>query len=182
MRKVVVSEFISLDGVCEAPMWTFEFGTDEQNNFKFNEMKNGEGLLLGRKTYEGFAEAWPNMIEQTGEYGVWMNNCPKYIVSSTLDKADWGPDSHVIRDNIAEEINKLKEQPGKDILVFGSLELIKTLIQLDLIDEYRLMTYPVVLGSGQRLFPEGMDKIKLKLEATETFPTGVVTHTYSVVR
>jgi dihydrofolate reductase len=177
MRKVVVSEFVSLDGVMEDPQWTFQFGSEEQDKFKFNEMKASDALLLGRVTYEGFAAAWPNMIEDTGEYGVWMNDYPKYVVSTTLDKVEW-KNSNLIKKNIAEEITNLKQQPGKDILVFGSCDLIQTLIQLDLIDEYRLMVFPIVLGSGKRLFGDGIDKKVLRLAETKTFSSGVVVLTY----
>jgi dihydrofolate reductase len=177
MRKVVVSEFVSLDGVIEHPMWTFEFGCKEQDQFKFDEMKASDALLLGRVTYDGFAASWPNMIEETGEYGEMMNGYPKYVVSTTLDQAEWN-NSSVIKDNIVEEINKLKQQPGRDILVFGSGVLVKTLMKHDLIDEYRLMMFPVVVGGGQKLFADGLDKKPLKLADTKTLSSGVVVLTY----
>jgi dihydrofolate reductase len=178
MRKLVVSEFVSLDGVMEDPhLWTFQFGCEEQDTFKFDEMKASDALLLGRVTYDAFAAAWPNMIEQTGEYGVWMNDYPKYVVSTTLDKYEWN-NSSLIKENIAEEITNLKQQPGKDILVFGSCNLVETLIKLDLIDEYRLMVFPIVLGSGKRLFGDGIDKKVLKLKETTTFSSGAVVLTY----
>ncbi|WP_152397819.1 dihydrofolate reductase family protein [Paenibacillus cellulositrophicus] len=181
MRKVVVSEFVSLDGVIENPAWTFQFGSDEQQKFKYEELKSSDTLLLGRVTYDGFAAAWPNMIEQTGEYGEWMNGYPKYVVTTTLDKAEWN-NSTVIKGDFAEEIRKLKQQPGKDILVFGSGALIQTLAQLDLIDEYRLMVFPIVLGSGQRLFDKGFDNKVLKLVDTQTFGSGVAVLTYQANR
>lgn len=177
MRKVVVSMFVSLDGVIENPQWTFQFHCEEQDKFKFAEMMESDALLLGRVTYEGFAAAWPNMIEQTGEYGLRMNNNPKYVVSTTLNQLEWN-NSSLIEGDLAEEINKLKQQPGKDILVFGSGKLVQTLANLDLIDEYRLMVYPIVLGSGQRLFEEGIEQRKLKLVETQTFSTGTVVLTY----
>ncbi|MBB6670362.1 dihydrofolate reductase family protein [Cohnella nanjingensis] len=177
MRKVIVSEFVSLDGVMEEPGWTFQFGGEEQDKFKFEELKASDALLLGRVTYEGFAAAWPNMIEQTGEYGEWMNGYPKHVVSTTLDRAEW-TNSSVIKGDIAEEITKLKEQPGKDILVFGSCALVQTLHNLGLIDEYRLMVYPIVVGSGKRLFQDGLNQTVLKLTETKTFQTGVVVLTY----
>jgi dihydrofolate reductase len=177
MRKLVVSEFVSLDGVIEDPMWTFQFGSEEQDKFKFNELKASDALLLGRVTYEGFAAAWPNMIEETGEYGEWMNGYPKHVVSTTLEEVNWN-NSSLIKGNISEEVSRLKQQPGKDILVFGSCSLAQTLMQLDLIDEYRLMIYPVVLGSGKRLFGDGIDKKVLRLTDTKTFSSGVVVQTY----
>jgi dihydrofolate reductase len=177
MRKVVVSEFVSLDGVMENPGWTFQFGSKEQDNFKYNELKESDALLLGRVTYEGFAAAWPNMIEQTGEYGHWMNDYPKHVVSTTLDQVAW-KNSSLITGDLAEEITNLKKQSGKDILIFGSCSLVQNLMKLGLIDEYRLMIYPIVLGSGKRLFEEGMDTTTLKLADTKTFDSGVVVLTY----
>jgi dihydrofolate reductase len=177
MRKLVVSEFVSLDGVMEDPQWTFQFMNEVQERFKFDELQASDALLLGRVTYDGFAEAWPNMIEETGEYGEWMNDYPKYVVSSTLEEVKW-KNSQLIKGDIAEEIIKLKQQPGKDILVFGSYGLVQTLIQLDLIDEYRLMIFPVVLGSGKRVFGDGIDKKVLKLAETKTLSSGVVVLTY----
>ncbi|WP_054024834.1 dihydrofolate reductase family protein [Bacillus sp. FJAT-28004] len=180
MRKVVVSEFLSLDGVMEDPRWTFQFGGDEQDRFKFEEMKASDALLLGRVTYEGFAAAWPNMIEETGEYGQWMNGNAKHVVSTTLDQLEWN-NSSVIKGDLAEEITNLKNQPGKDILVFGSSTLVASLMKLDLIDEYRLMVFPVVVGSGKRLFEDGIDNTTLKLVNTNTFESGVVVLTYQKV-
>jgi dihydrofolate reductase len=177
MRKLVVSEFISLDGVMENPAWTFQYHCPEQDQFKFNELKESDALLLGRVTYEGFAASWPNMIEQTGEYGVWMNTYNKYVVSSTLDQVDW-TNSSLIKGDLTEEITKLKEQPGKDILVFGSCSLAQTLMKLGLVDEYRLLVYPIVLGSGKRLFDEGIDKTELKLTEVRPLPAGSVVMTY----
>jgi dihydrofolate reductase len=177
MRKLVVSEFVTLDGVMEEPHWTFQFESKEQDKFKFDELKASDALLLGRETYDGFAAAWPNMIEQTGEYGVMMNDYPKYVVSTTLEEVQW-KNSQLIKGDIAEEIIKLKQQPGKDILVFGSCSLVQTLIQLDLIDEYRLMVFPVAVGSGKRVFGDGIDKKVLRLADTKTFSSGVIVLTY----
>jgi dihydrofolate reductase len=177
MRKIVVSEFVSLDGVMEDPRWTFQFGSEEQEKFKFDELKGSDALLLGRVTYDGFAAAWPGMVEQTGEYGQMMNGYSKHVVSTTLKEVEWN-NSSLIKGNIAEEVSKLKQQPGKDILVFGSCTLVHTLMELDLIDEYRLMVFPVVLGSGKRLFRDGMDKKVLRLADTKIFSSGVVVHTY----
>jgi dihydrofolate reductase len=185
MRKIVVSEFVSLDGVMENPAWTFQFGTEEhtkeQNKFKFDELKASDALLLGRVTYDGFAAAWPNMIEQTGEYGVMMNDYPKYVVSTTLNEVEW-KNSSLVKGNLAEEITKLKQQPGKDILVFGSCDLVNELYQLDLIDEYRLMIFPVVVGSGKKLFKEGIDQKVMRLVDTTTFSSGVIVQTYHFAR
>lgn len=178
MRKVVVSEFVSLDGVMADPhLWTFQFGSEAQQLFKFDELKASDALLLGRVTYDGFAAAWPNMIEQTGEYGRMMNDYPKHVVSTTLDKVEWN-NSSLIKGDLAEEIAKLKQQPGRDIVVFGSCGLVQSLTKLDLVDEYRLMVFPIVLGSGKRLFEEGLEQKTLKLTDTKTFDSGVVVLTY----
>jgi dihydrofolate reductase len=177
MRKLVVSEFVSMDGVIEDPRWTFQFPSEDRDKFKFDELAASDALLLGRVTYEGFAAAWPQMEEQTGEYGAWMNGYPKYVVSTTLEKAEWN-NSTVIKANVAEEVSRLKQQSGKDILVFGSGQLVNTLMQHDLIDEYRLMVFPVVVGSGQRLFEGASDKKALKLIGTKTFASGAVVLSY----
>nr|MDQ3604127.1 dihydrofolate reductase family protein [Actinomycetota bacterium] len=128
MRRVIVSEFVSLNGVVEDPSWSIQFGSEEQDKFKFDELAASDALLLGRVTYEGFAAAWPQMAEQTGEYGAWMNGYPKYVVSTTLEQAEWN-NSTIIKENVSEEISRLKQQPGKDILVFGSGDLVNTLLE-----------------------------------------------------
>jgi dihydrofolate reductase len=187
VRKVVVTEFVSLDGVVEDPGWTFQFASEEQENFKFDELSAADALLLGRVTYEGFAAAWPNMMEQyegprraeLQEYTDMMNGYPKYVVSTTLEEPlEWN-NSTLIKGNVAEEVLRLKQQPGKDILVFGSGRLVNVLMQHDLIDEYRLMVFPIVLGSGQRLFEEGSDAKVLRLVETKTLGSGVVVLSYS---
>ncbi len=175
MRKVVVSEFVSLDGVIHEPMWTFAYWTDEIAQFKYDELFSSDALLLGRMTYEGFAQAWPGRTDEQG-YADRMNGLPKYVVSTTLDRAEWN-NSHLIKANVAEEVSKLKQQPGQDILIFGSGKLLQTLMQYDLIDQYHLLIYPVVLGSGQRLFEDGSNA-KLKLAETQTFSSGVVALVY----
>jgi dihydrofolate reductase len=181
VRKLVVSEFISLDGVVEDPRWTFQFESEDRNQYKFDEMAAADALLLGRVTYEGFAAAWPQMEEKTGEYGAWMNGYPKHVVSTTLeDPLEW-KNSSLIEGDVAAEIANLKEQPGKDILVFGSGDLVNTLMQHDLIDEYRLMVFPVVVASGKRLFAEG-DTKTLRLTQTRTFDSGAVVLTYEPAR
>jgi dihydrofolate reductase len=177
MRKVVVSEFVSLDGVMEDPRWTFQFPSEDRDKFKFDELAASDALLLGRVTYEGFAAAWPQMEEQTGEYGAWMNGYPKYVVSTTLEEAGWN-NSTIINENVVEEVSNLKKQPGKDILVFGSGQLVNTLMEHDFVDEYRLMVFPVVVGGGKRLFEGASDKKALKLIETKTFSSGVVVLSY----
>ncbi len=185
MRRVIASEFVSLDGVMEDPSWTFQFSSEEQEKFKFDELAASDALLLGRLTYEGFAAAWPNMMEQyrgprraaLGEYADMMNGYPKFVVSTTLKEAEWN-NSTLIKENVAEEVSGLKRQPGKDILVFGSGDLVNTLMQHDLIDEYRLMVFPVVVGSGKRLFGDEIDTKVLRLIETKTFGSGVVVLSY----
>ena len=129
-------------------------------------------------TYEGFAAAWPHMTEQAGEYADMMNGYPKYVVSRTLEEPLGWNNSTLIKGDVAEEVSRLKELPGKDILIFGSGKLVNTLMEHDLIDEYRLMVFPVVLGSGQRLFGEGIEETVLELVGTDTFDTGVVVLSY----
>lgn len=180
MRKIIVSEFVSLDGVIENPAWTFPFIGDEQNQFKFAELKAADALLLGRVTYEGFAAAWPGMAVEAGEYGEMMNGYPKYVASKTLDSMEWN--ASPLGSDLAAELSALKQQPGRDILVFGSGKFLETLLRHDLIDEYRLMVYPVIVGQGQRLFGEGLDTTTLKLTDTKTFSTGVVVLTYEPAR
>ena len=176
MRKVIVSEYVTLDGVMEEPgNWSFPFWNEEASQFKFDELFESSALLLGRVTYQGFAKAWPTMTD-TGEYGERMNSLPKYVVSTTLSEVTWN--ASLIKDHIAEEVSKLKQESGQDVLVFGSGELVHTLMQHDLIDEYRLMVHPVVQGSGKRLFRDGSEKKVLRLVETKTFSSGTIVLSY----
>ena len=188
MRRVIASEFVSLDSVMEAPeTWTLQFGSEEQQRYKFDELAAADALLLGRTTYEGFAAAWPGMMDQyegpgraeLGEYADMMNGYPKHVASTTLQgPLEWN-NSTLIGANVAEGVSNLKRQDGKDILVFGSGELVNTLMGHDLVDEYRLMIFPVVLGSGKRLFGDGSGTTKaLRLADTKTFASGVGVLTY----
>jgi dihydrofolate reductase len=178
MRKIVATEYVTLDGVMHEPgQWSGPFFNDEAVKFKYDELFASDALLLGRVTYEGFAKAWPKMTG-TGDFGERMNGMPKYVVSTTLDKAEWN-NSTIIRDNVVEEIGRLKEQPGQDILVYGSGRLTNSLIEHNLLDELRLWVHPVVLGRGQRMFPEG-SRATLKLAGTTTLGTGVVILTYGL--
>ncbi len=181
MRKVVVSEYVTLDGVMEGPdKWSFQFWTDEGARFKFDELFACDAILLGRVTYQGFAAAWPSMKDDEG-FSDRMNNIPKFVVSTTLEKAEWN-NSTLIKGNIAEEVARLKQQPGLDIVVAGSADLVQLLMQHDLIDEYRLMVHPVVVGGGKRLFSATSDKAELKLVDSKTFSSGVVILTYQPVK
>lgn len=177
MRKIVVSMFVTLDGVMEAPnQWSFQFGSKEQQKYKFDELFACDTLLLGRVTYQGFAAAWPNM-SGTGDYGVRMNSIPKYVVSTTLQEAEWN-NSKIIKNNVSEELSILKQQTGQDILIFGSGALVNSLMQYDLIDEYRLMVFPAIVGSGKRLFQDVNEKKSLRLIEIKTFSSGVVVLSY----
>jgi dihydrofolate reductase len=194
MRKVIVSEFVTLDGVMEDPGgaegfehggWSIRLGSEEQERFKFDELASADALLLGRKTYEGFAAAWPIMMDayegprraELQEYADMMNSYPKHVVSTTLQEPlEWN--ATLVKGDVAGEVSKLKRQPGEDILVFGSGDLVNTLIQHGLVDEYRLMIFPVVLGSGKRLFREASEKRALELVDSKTFETGVLYLTY----
>lgn len=175
MRKLIVTEFMSLDGVIEDPMWTFKYWNDETAAFKGEETSNEEPILLGRVTYEGFAEAWPQRTDEESG-GVYFNGTRKYVVSTTLDTAEWN-NSVLIKDNVVEEIKKLKEEDGSDIVVHGSATLVQTLIKHNLVDRIRLLVYPVVLGKGKRLFNEETTP-SLKLVESRTFSTGVVALVY----
>ena len=174
MSRIVVTEFMSLDGVMEEPRWTFQFERGEDGDkFKIDELFGSAALLLGRVTYQGFAQAWPSMGHD--DFGKRMNSIPKYVVSSTLADADatWG-DTTVIRGDASAEIAKLRTQPGGDLLVEGSAQLVHTLIQHDLVDEYRLMVFPIILGSGKRVFPDTMpDPATLTVSEAKTVGSGV---------
>lgn len=180
MRKIIVSEYVTLDGVMEEPgTWSFPFWNEEASQFKFDELFESSALLLGRVTYQGFAKAWPTMTD-TGAYGERMNSLPKYVVSTTLSEVTWN--ASLIKDHIAEEVSKLKQESGQDVLVFGSGELVHTLMQHDLIDEYRLMVHPVVQGSGKRLFRDGSEKKVLRLVETKTFSSGTIVLSYQPIK
>ena len=185
MGKIVVTEFMSLDGVVEDPGgaedfkhsgWSFEISRgDEGDKFKLDETMSSEVLLLGRRTYEGFAKAWP---AREGEFADKFNTMPKYVVSSTLEKPEWN-NSTVLKGGVAEEVAKLKREHDGDILVHGSPQLVQALIEHDLVDELRLMVFPVVLGSGKRLFGETSDKKTLKLVDSKVVGEGVAILTYA---
>jgi dihydrofolate reductase len=183
MRKLIVTEFITLDGVIEAPGgepthphtgWTIDFSGPEQFEYKLDEVLEAEALLLGRVTYEGFAEAWP---PRDGPFADKMNAMPKYVASRTLTQLDWN-NSMLLEGDVPAAVAKLKETDGGPILVAGSGTLAQTLIEHDLVDEYRLMIFPVLLGSGKRLFPDSPEKRTLQLTQTQKFPSGAVAHHY----
>jgi dihydrofolate reductase len=177
--RIVVSEYMTIDGVIQDPGgtgeydrggWTFEYNRgDEGDKFKLDELKAADAQLQGRITYDGMAAAWPTMKDDAG-FADRMNSMPKYVVSTTIKDPEW-ENSTVISDNVPEEVAKLKDQYEGDILIYGSANLIATLLEDDLVDEWRLMIYPEILGEGKKLFPEGViDRRKLKL--TEDKPLG----------
>lgn len=176
MRKLVVSEFMTLDGVMEDPGgaekferggWAFQFERGpEGDKFKSDELTDSDAMLLGRVTYQEFEKAWPS---RTGEFADRMNNMPKYVVTSSLTVVGWN-NSFIIKNNIVDEINNLKKMEGKDILVAGSRQLVQKLMEYDLVDVFRLMVFPIVLGKGKRLFDDTM--VKHPLELMEVKPVG----------
>lgn len=179
MRKIVVSEYLTLDGVMEDPGgggWSFPFWNEEAAKYKFDELFASDALLLGRVTYEGFAQAWPSMTDEMG-FADRMNSLPKYVVSRTLSKGTWN-NTTLIKENPVEELSRLKQKSGLDILVAGSADLVHMLMQHNLVDEYRLMIHPILIGKGKRLFQDGADKLALKLVDTRAFSSGIVVLTY----
>jgi len=183
MGKLIVSEFVSIDGVMEAPGgeegykhsgWVFDFSDKKQEEYKLKETLDAEVLLLGRVTYEGFADAWP---EREGEFADKMNSMPKHVASTTLSDLEW-ENSTLISDDIPGAVSKLKGDTDGPVLVAGSQTLVHTLVENDLVDEFRIMVFPVVLGSGRRLFDDLPDKTVLKLADTKTFDSGVTVLTY----
>jgi dihydrofolate reductase len=184
MGRIVVSEFVSLDGVMEAPgggegyrheAWTFAISRGEEGDaFKVEETRASEALLLGRVTYEGFAAAWPS---RDGEFAEKFNTMPKYVVTSTLTELAWN-NSTPIRGDLKNEVSKLKQRVDGDIVVHGSAMLAQALIEHDLVDELRLMVFPVVLGSGKRLFGDVSDKKTLRLRDSRVVGDGVAIMIY----
>jgi dihydrofolate reductase len=174
MSRIVVTEFMSLDGVMEEPRWTFQFDRGpEGDKFKYDELFASDALLLGRVTYQGFAQAWPSMAGD--DFGQRMNSIPKYVVSGTLTdaEANWGPTT-VLRGEVAAEVAALKAQPSGDLLVEGSSQLVQALARQGLVDEYRLMVFPIILGRGKRVFPADLaDPAKLTVVAHQTVGDGV---------
>ena len=189
MGRIIVTEFVSLDGVMEDPGgsedfrhggWSFEINRgDEGEKFKLEETMSSEALLLGRVTYEGFAAAWPSRTDDAG-FADKFNSMPKYVVSSTLEDPEWN-NSTVLKGDVAEQVAKLKTEQDGDIVVHGSPSLVQTLLEHDLVDELRLMVFPVVLGSGKRLFGETTDKKPLRLVDSKVVDDGVAILIYQPV-
>jgi dihydrofolate reductase len=184
MSKLIVTEFVTLDGVMEAPGgepthphsgWVADYMSPEQLRYKLDEVLEAESLLIGRVTYEGFSAAWP---EREGKFADKMNSMPKYVVSSTLSEPlDWN-NSTLIQGDVVEEVGKLKQQEGGPIVVAGSATLVQSLIENDLVDELCLMVFPVMIGGGKRPFPESRLRKSFKPTDTQTFGPGVAVTTY----
>jgi dihydrofolate reductase len=184
MGRIIVTEFVSLDGVMEAPGggedykyggWSFEVNRGEEGDrFKLDETLAADALLLGRRTYEGFAAAWPS---REGEFADKFNTMPKYVVSSTLDDPQWN-NSTVLSGDLAEEVARLKREQDGQIVVHGSARLVQALLEHDLVDEVRLMVFPIVLGDGKRLFGETSDKKLLRLVDSKIVGDGVAILVY----
>jgi dihydrofolate reductase len=186
MRKVVAAEYLTVDGVMTDPGgvgeiehggWSNPYFNDELATHQSEQLFASDALLLGRVTFEGFAAAWPSMEEAEGEFAVRMNALPKFVASRSL-KEPLAWNGRLLKGNLAEEVANLKEQPGQDLLIYGSGQLVDELHQHGLIDEYRLMVFPVTLGTGKRLFQAGGDKRDLKLSETKVTSTGVAILTY----
>jgi dihydrofolate reductase len=185
MGRIVVTEFASLDGVVEDPGgsedfkyggWSFEYSRgDEGDAFKLEETRDSDALLLGRVTYEGFADAWPS---RDGEFADKFNNMPKYVVSSTLKDPQW-TNSTVLEGDLEEAVSALRQRHEGDVVVHGSVQLVQWLLEHDLVDELRLMVFPVVLGSGKRLFGETSDKKPLQLTESRSVGDGVAILIYN---
>lgn len=188
MGKIVVSEFVTLDGVMEDPGgsedfehggWSFEFDRGaEGDQFKLDELIASDALLLGRVTYEAFAAAWPSRNDEAG-FAEKLNGMRKYVVSSTLEEPlEWN-NSTLLKGDLVEALTRLREQPGGEIMVNGSNQLVQTLLENDLVDEYRLMVFPVVLGSGKRIFENAGKTARLRLTSSQPVgPDGVIVLIY----
>jgi dihydrofolate reductase len=186
MRNVVAAEYITIDGVMQDPGgvgeiehggWSSEYFNDELAKYQSDQLLASDALLLGRVTFEGFAAAWPSMEEVEGEFAVRMNSLPKFVASRTLNEPlAWN--GTLVKGDLPEEVAKLKRLPGEDLLIYGSGELVNELHPHGLIDEYKLMVFPVTLGGGKRLFREGTDKTALTLTDAQMTSSGVALLTY----
>jgi dihydrofolate reductase len=189
--KLVVGTFLSLDGVMQAPGgpeedteggfdlggWTYPYANEEFGKNMVESISAADAFLLGRKTYEIFAAYWPGVTDENNPIATSLNERPKYVASRTLDRVEWN-NSTLLKGDVAEAVAELKRQPGGELQVMGSADLAQTLLRHNLVDEYRLLVYPVVLGKGKRLFGDGSVPAALRLRDTRTIGTGVVVHTY----
>jgi class 3 adenylate cyclase/dihydrofolate reductase len=185
--KLVVTAFVTVDGIIEAPgfdehrsgrnAWALRVQTDEDQVYNKALAMSADALLLGRRTWQIWAAFWPTQDAGDPELTAWMNTVPKFVVSNTLKRADWN-NTTIISGDVAKQVADLKARPGGDLIVYGSPDLVDELLRHDLVDEYRLAVYPVVLGSGKRMFRDRIDTHHLRLVDTRTFPSGVVVLTY----
>ncbi|GAA4233519.1 dihydrofolate reductase [Streptosporangium album] len=176
MSKVVAVMYISMDGVVEAPAWTAPFWNDEHAKFQSGQLFASRALLLGRKTYDGMSVAWPKAEAEDEPGAEQMNSIPKYVASTTLQDPQWN--ATVIKGDVAEEVARLKAEEGGDLLIYGSPDLVNYLIKHTLIDELKLFLHPVVVGTGKRLFPDGVDTSTWKLAGTAAFSSGAIVLDY----
>jgi dihydrofolate reductase len=186
MRRVVAAVYVTIDGVMQDPGgvgeierggWSNPYWNDELAKYQWDQLFASDALLLGRKTFTGFAAAWPGMEETEGEFAVRMNKLPKFVVSQSLEEP-LGWNGTLLRGDVAEEVRMLKQQPGQDILLYGSARLINSLMARNVIDVYQIMVHPIVLGAGNLLFEQGAPMTSLKLTDSKTTSTGVVMLTY----
>jgi dihydrofolate reductase len=175
MRKVKLAMYVSLDGVVENPAWTVPYWNDEIAEMQNDYLFASDELLLGRVTYEGFAASWPGMEEATGDFGRRMNSMPKHVASRTLHEAEWN--ASIIENDLGEAVRRLKAGDGGDILMYGSGDLVDELTRLGLIDEYRLIVYPVLVGEGKRIFASEPE-LALSLKDMRRTETGIAVLTY----
>lgn len=180
MRKLFVSEWVTLDGVFDADnmnQWWIPYDSGERQEYIREGILASDAILLGRTTYEMLAPYWSAQKNDENGPAEKLNSVPKYVVSSTLKKAEWN-NSTIIKENVVEEITKLKQQQGGDILILGSATLVQSLMETDLIDEYRFLVQPIIMGRGKRFFKDGMHTTKLKLVKTKTLGLGVTLLSY----
>ncbi|WP_432928010.1 dihydrofolate reductase family protein [Microbispora sp. CA-135349] len=180
MRRIVASFFMSLDGVVESPdQWHFPYFSDEMGAAVGALMTESDAMMMGRVTYEAWAAYWPGKTDADDPFAGFINDIRKYVVSSTLDTVEW-QNSTLVNGDFAEEITKLKQQPGRTIGISGSTNLVRSLLRHNLLDELRLLVHPLVVGKGQRLFEDGLE-IPMKLTSSQTFSTGVLSLAYQPV-
>jgi dihydrofolate reductase len=180
LRKLIVSEWMTLDGVFDADSmkeWFEPYESQDRQEYIKENVLTSDAFLVGRVTYEMLASYWPNQKNNFAGIADRLNSAPKYVVSSPLKKAEWN-NSTIIKENLVEEITKLKQQPGQDILIFGSASLVQSLMEADLVDEYRFLVHPIIMGSGKRFFRDEMVATKLKLVKTKTLNSGVILDCY----
>jgi dihydrofolate reductase len=177
MRKLKLAMYVSLDGVVEEPAWTGPHWNDQISDLQAEYLYSSDALVLGRVTYEGFAAAWPGMEESTGDFGKKMNSMPKFVASRTLEQGEWN--ATILKGDLATEVTALKGETGGDLLIYGSGDVVDELTRHGLIDEYRLMVHPILVGSGKKLFQGLASTTDLRLADTVTTDTGVAILTYA---